>query len=316
MKHSKNGIHETIPKAVIFAHIYHLWWKYNKYIACCIVWVSISGYYAHRKLMLSWKMKQQRELDDLEKIQTICEKYKRKYGYRMVTMKLAQEHIVWKNGKNMNHKKVLRLMKKYNLLSKVRKRNPYKQMQHKTQEHTTKKNVLRRKFRWITPLQKLGTDITYVKFQQNWCYLSIIKDMISGEILSHSLSKNLSLWATLTTLDLLKQRVWPTSWKKMLLHSDQWWHYTHPSYQAKLQQLWIVQSMSRKWNCLDNAPTESWFGHFKDEIDLQNIQSFEKLEKYIDSYIFEYNNYRPQWNKKKMTPVAYRDHLLKIQTNN
>jgi transposase InsO family protein len=69
--------------------------------------------------------------------------------------------------------------------------------------------------------------------------------------------------------------------------------------------------MSRKGNCLDNAPTESFFGHMKDEIDVSHCESFQGLEKYIENYIFEYNNSRPQWNRKKMTPVQYRNHLLK-----
>jgi transposase InsO family protein len=79
----------------------------------------------------------------------------------------------------MNHKKVLRLMKKYNLLAKIRRKNPYRKILKATQEHKTKKNILKRKFREGTPLQKLGTDITYLRFQGKWCYLSIMKDMIS-----------------------------------------------------------------------------------------------------------------------------------------
>lgn len=71
--------------------------------------------------------------------------------------------------------------------------------------------------------------------------------------------------------------------------------------------------MSRKGNCLDNAPTESFFGHLKDELEMTGKESFEELEIIIDSYIFEYNNHRPQWNKKKMTPVQYRNHLLEMQ---
>ena len=226
----------------------------------------------------------------------------------MVTMKLTQQWVV------MNHKKVYRFMKKYDLLAKIRKRNPYKQIQHTTQEHSTTKNILSRHFRWITPLTKLGTDISYVKLQQKWCYLSIVKDMITWEILSHSLSKTLNMWATLTSISHLEVK-YGSRLEWVLLHSDQWWHYTHPSYATRLKQLKIVQSMSRKWNCLDNAVTESFFWHFKDEIEIEQIQSFEELEKYIDNYIFEYNNKHPPWNKKKMTPVQYRIHLLKIQTN-
>ena len=78
------------------------------------------------------------------------------------------------------------------------------------------------------------------------------------------------------------------------------------AYISILKDYWI-----RKWNCLDNAPTESFFWHMKDEIDLKSIKTFKELEILINNYIFYYNNDRFQWNKKKMTPVNYRNHLLK-----
>lgn len=68
--------------------------------------------------------------------------------------------------------------------------------------------------------------------------------------------------------------------------------------------------MSRRGNCWDNAPQESFFGHLKDEISIEECETFEDLVKEIDSYIEYYNNFRGQWNLKKMTPVQYRNHLL------
>ena len=91
-----------------------------------------------------------------------------------------------------------------------------------------------------------------------------------------------------------------------------WFHYTHPSYSRKVKELWLIQSMSRKWNCIDNSPTESFFWHLKDEIDTSKYTNLKELEKYIENYIFYYNYKRPQWNRKKMTPVQYRNHLLNI----
>lgn len=107
----------------------------------------------------------------------------------------------------MNHKKVLRLMKKYNLLAKVRSRNPYKNIASKTQEHSVKKNILRRDFSGITPLQKFGTDITYIGERKNWKYLSVVRDMITGEVVSHKLSRNLGLEATLHTIEELEEKL-------------------------------------------------------------------------------------------------------------
>lgn len=303
MKHWVNGIKEDIPKDYIFEKIYGLETKYSPFLLCHIAHVSVSGYYKHKKLILSHNTKQEREQEDRNILQELCKP--RKKGYRTITMQLSR---MWKP---MNHKKVLRLMKKYNLLAKVRRKNPYKHMASKNQEHRTQKNILRRNFTGKTPLQKFGTDITYIGEKKNWKYLSVVRDMITGEIISHSFSSNLGLRATLKTIEELEQKLGKRKCKNILIHSDQWWHYTHPRYQAKLVNLWITQSMSRKGNCLDNAPTESFFGHMKDELEMTGKESFQELEKIIDSYIFQYNNNRPQWNKKKMTPVEYRNHLLK-----
>jgi transposase InsO family protein len=173
-------------------------------------------------------------------------------------------------------------------------------------------NILNRQFRWITPLNKLWTDITYIKFQWKWVYLSIIKDIITGEILVSKISNNLWISIVQNTIKELETK-YNNSLKWVILHSDQWFHYTHPEYSKKLKELWIIQSMSRRWNCIDNAPTESFFGHLKDEIDVSWCNSFNELEKYIESYIFYYNNNRPQWDKKKMTPVNYRNHLISLK---
>ena len=219
----------------------------------------------------------------------------------MITMLLNSElNII------MNHKKVLRLMNKYNLLSVIRKKDPYSKIRKADQEHRTFKNILNREFKWLKPFSKLWTDITYINLNWKWCYLSIIKDIISWEILSSQISDNLWLWFIQDSLrDLEKFDI-----KWAIIHSDQWFHYTHPNYSRKVKKLGLIQSMSRKWNCIDNSPTESFFGHLKDEIDTSKCNNFKELEKYIENYIFYYNYKRPQWDRKKMTPVQYRNHLL------
>ena len=82
----------------------------------------------------------------------------------------------------------------------------------------------------------------------------------------------------------------------VLIHSDQGFHYTNPEYRKLLKDNNVIQSMSRKGNCIDNAPMESFFGHFK----------------YEDEYMYYYNNERYQWSRNKMTPVQYRSHLLLV----
>jgi len=74
----------------------------------------------------------------------------------------------------------------------------------------------------------------------------------------------------------------------------------------------MIQSMSRKGNCIDNAPMESFFGHFKDDVDYKNCKTYEELKTLVDEYMNYYNNERYQWGIQKMTPVEYRNHLLLI----
>lgn len=282
--------------------------KYHICILFQAAEVSQSWYYKWKKLVNNSQTKDYKEQTDLKLIQEISSISRQKYGYRMITM------ILYMRGIIMNHKKVLRLMNKYDLLAKVRRKNPYKQMMKKTQEHRIVPNILSRAFHGFVPLRKLGTDITYIKFKGKWIYLSIVKDMITGEILAFGLSDNLSMNIVQKTFTWLNERFKHHELDWALLHSDQWFHYTHPSFRVWLGKLGCIQSMSRKGNCIDNAPTESFFWHLKDEIDISDCENLQEVEKYIESYIFYYNNYRPQWTRKKMTPVQYRNHLLQIQS--
>ena len=95
-----------------------------------------------------------------------------------------------------------------------------------------------------------------------------------------------------------------------MIHSDQDFHYTNPEYRKLLRDNNAIQSMSRKGNCIDNAPMESFFGHLKDEICLRGLKTFEQVIQVIDDYMYYYNNERRQWNKNKMAPVEYRKFLL------
>ena len=95
-----------------------------------------------------------------------------------------------------------------------------------------------------------------------------------------------------------------------MIHSDQGFHYTHPDYIKVIRDLGMIQSMSRKGNCIDNAPIESFFGHFKDEVDYRSCTSFEDLTSMVADYMDYYNNNRCQWDLKKMAPANYRNYLL------
>jgi len=207
---------------------------------------------------------------------------------------------------DMNHKKIQRIMRKYELITMVRKKNPYKQMMKKSLEHRIFPNKLQREFHQILPHKVFCTDITYIPFLSRFAYLSVIKDIASGEVVAWNLS--LSLGVALVTETV--KNIQLDSYENVMIHPDQGFHYTNPAYIEIIKKLKMTQSMFRKANCIDNAPIESFFGHMKDELDYKSCQSFKQLSLAIDEYMRYYNHERKQWIRNKMTPVVYRDHLL------
>ena len=105
------------------------------------------------------------------------------------------------------------------------------------------------------------------------------------------------------------KRLTPEKKKQLIIHSDQGFHFTHISYRLKLERNGITQSMSRKGNCIDNAPIESFFGHLKDLLELSNCRNIIEVEKEVTKQINYYNHRRPQLGIKKMPPSEYRRHL-------
>ena len=212
-------------------------------------------------------------------------------------------------GVIMNHKKIKRIMREYGLIVKIRRKNPYKMIMKKTQEHRTFDNILDRNFSQNIPGKVLCTDITYLYYGQGKkAYLSVIKDITTKEVLSWELSNNLSMKFVLDSIDNLKNIKILNN--ETLIHSDQGFHYTNPEYILKVKSLNLIQSMSRKGNCIDNAPIESFFGHLKDDVNYKETKTFNELNDILKTYMNYYNNNRYQWNIQKMTPVQYRDHLL------
>jgi transposase InsO family protein len=276
----------------------------NLKLLCSIAGVSKSGYYK----WLEHADEEESDYEDYILIKEIFTKGKGKYGWRTIQMKLESE-----KGVIMNHKKIQRIKIKYQLFTKIRKINPYKAIMKKTMEHRVFENVLNREFKQSTPYKVFGTDITYIPFNHRMAYLSIIKDFASGEIIAWNMSQHLDMSIVMDTIeDMLRNPSVPML-SDALIHSDQGFHYTSPQYIHTIQKLDMVQSMSRKGCCIDNAPTESFFGHFKDDVDYKSCKTFEELKEMVGSYISYYNNDRQQWDLKKMTPVSYRNHLLLTQ---
>lgn len=276
-----------------------------KYLCECIN-VSRSGYYNYLKTSV---IRENREIED-EKVKEIIlvafNKRGFKKGARSIKMTLQNEsNIIY------NIKRIRRIMRKYKIVCPYRKSNPYKRIAKATKEHSTVENKLNRNFKVGKPGEILLTDITYLFYGNNQkCYLSTIKDAITNEVPVWHLSSSLGLDLSLETIKKLKRNKNIKLSTDAYIHSDQGVHYTSPIFQKLLKKNKLGQSMSRRGNCWDNAPQESFFGHMKDEINLKNCNTYNDVFKEIKKYMNYYNNYRYQWGLKKMTPVQYRNHLV------
>jgi len=276
---------------------------------CEISGVSRSGYYNY----FNDKSKVTRDMldraDELVR-DNILKAYNfkwRKKGARQIKMTLEGEF-----GIVYNLKRIRRVMKKYNIICPIRKANPYRRMMKATREHSVLPNSLKRNFKQDIPGKVLLTDITYLFYGKGQkAYLSTIKDASTNEILAYNVSDSLQLDIATDTIHKLKKNRSIKLHNDAFIHSDQGAHYTSPIFQKLVKKYGLGQSMSRRGNCWDNAPQESFFGHFKDEAYIKTCENLDQLKKEIKQYMIYYNKYRYQWGLKKMTPVQYRNHLLK-----
>ncbi len=269
---------------------------------CSLAQVSRSGYYAWEQRQISENINL-KEIKDREDFEIILEVYNRrniKKGARTICMILRRE------SKPMNLKKIRRLMKKYGLFCPIRKPNPYKKMMKELEQATVAPNLVERRFREFGPRVVLLTDITYLFYARHQkCYLSTIKDAYTKEILAWALSKTMEEDFVLETVQMLLANHKLELKTDSLIHSDQGIHYRAILFKDLLKDNELRQSMSRKANCWDNAPQESFHGHLKDEIDLNSCETYEDVKSLIENYLDYYNNERPQWGLAKLTPSEY-----------
>lgn len=274
---------------------------------CEIAGVSRSGYYNYFT-EIATQSRQQRDLAD-EKVKEIilkaCGFRRRKKGAHQIKMTLKEEY-----GIIYNLKRIRRIMKKFTIICPIRKANPYRRMMKATLEHTRLPNLLNREFKSGITGKVYLTDITYIRYNKTkWAYLSTVKDAQTNEIVAYEVSDRITLDIALNTLEKLKKHVGKFR-EDAIIHSDQGVHYTSPTFQKLAKKLGLTQSMSRRGNCWDNAPMESFFGHMKDETEFKSCRTLEEVKQEVKSYMTYYNHYRGQWNLKRMTPAKYRRHLV------
>ena len=272
---------------------------------CEIASVSRSGYY---KWCASEGIRQAREDSDRRDFDLILEAFKyRGYakGARGIHMRLL--HCP---GIIMNVKKIRRLMRKYGLRCPIRKANPYRRMVRDMQTSMIAPNVVNREFR-RGARKVLLTDITYLFYRNGKCFLSTILDAFTREVLGYRVSISLKVEFVLETVDLLIDEHGCTLDNETIVHSDQGYHYTSYAFIQKLKDAEFIQSMSRRGNCWDNSPQESFFGHMKDKIAglIADCRTFAEVVALVDDWIDYYNNDRGQWDLLKLAPKEYYEYL-------
>lgn len=219
-----------------------------------------------------------------------------RYGYRRIQLELR------KMGHNINHKTVQKLMKICGIKCQVRMK---KYRSYKGEVGKIAPNLLERNFKADKPNQKWVTDVTEFSLFGTKLYLSPILDLYNGEIISYNISDRPVFSQITDMLDKAFAKI--PDGTKLILHSDQGWQYQMKQYQYRLLKKGIVQSMSRKGNCLDNAVMENFFGLLKSELlYLQEFESIEHFKRELEDYIDYYNNRRIKVKLKGLSPIEYR----------
>lgn len=272
---------------------------------CSIARVSRSGYY---NWVNSKDKRDEQERKDRHDFELILEAFSHR-GYDKGVRGIHMRLLHMDPPILMNVKKISRLMHKYNLICPIRQANPYRRMAAALKTNNVADNLVNREFEEHGPRSILLTDITYIPYNGTFAYLSTIIDAFTKQVLSYAISDNLKLDFVLLTVEQLIRNHRISLDEETIIHSDQGVHYTSYKFIEIVKDSNLRQSMSRRANCWDNAPQESFFGHMKDEIDVSNCTDFCEVKDIIDDWIDYYNNDRYQWDLAKLSPNEYYSYI-------
>ena len=266
--------------------------KYSVDAMCKVFGVSRSGYYA-------WRKRQGKESKDkwlVELITEIQSKSKQTYGCRRIRRWLKRKH-----KKNVNLKAILRIMRKYDLLSKVRRRRPYMRYQKALHKYP---NLLNREFDQVLPNQFWVTDITYIPTAKGMVYMCAVVDLCGKMVIAYRIGSDMTASLVTDTIREAKQKEKVTD--GLALHSDQGSQYTSQAYHDLLTEYHIKPSMSSPGCPYDNAAMENFFGTLKTEClyHMSFANRFE-VEQAVAEYVQFYNFERINL-KDGLTPFEIR----------
>ena len=258
---------------------------------CEVTGISKSSFYYNRNNN-SQKLK---DAEVLKYLKQLPEKILNRRG-----SKIKSKELKVRFGITVNHKRVERICRENGLLAKNRRRKfpkDYYKQQKENQKHLPK-NILNRNFESSAPLKKFCTDVSYFKTKTGWLYLSPVLDLCGRKIQCYSISPHNDEALSEETLDKFFAL---GNVKGSILHSDQGVLYTSKKWRKRLKKNSVIQSMSRKGNCWDNACMEHFFGTLKiesgyDDLLKTGLLSYEETKELIDDFIEYYNNERIQQN--------------------
>ena len=280
------------PKAK-FAVIHRHRNEYSISTMCKFFGVSRSGYYAFVKRL----GQPEQDADLAKRIEECQNRADKTYGYRRVWKWLKDRKI------EKNPKTVLRVMKKYGLLSEIRRHRKWVNLGQQVHKY---ENLLKRQFRADRPNSKWVTDISYIHTKEGVLYLSMIRDLYDNSIVAYKTATQQTVNLVLDTIRLAMKKEKKRVAAELQLHSDQGFQYTSQAYFKLTQSYGITPSMSRKGNPYDNAMAENFFSILKTEcIYRHKPKTFREANDLIDGYIHFYNHERIQ-NKTGVAPLTLR----------
>ena len=267
--------------------------EYPVSVMCRFFDVSRSGYYDFLKRL----NKPEKDAVLAQRIEECQNKADNTYGYRRVWKWLKDRNIV------RNPKTVLRVMKKYGLLSEIRRRRKWVNLGQQVHKY---QNLLKRQFRTNSPNTKWVTDISYIHTKEGVLYLSMIRDLYDNSIVAYKTATRQTVNLVLDTIRLAMKKEKKRVAAELQLHSDQGFQYTSQAYFKLTQSYGIIPSMSSKGNPYDNAMAENFFSILKTEcIYRHKPRTFQEANDLIDRYIHFYNHERIQ-NKTGVAPLTLR----------
>lgn len=259
---------------------------------CKIAGVSRSAFYG-------WLKRPEVTTQDELRLKELFIEKKGKYGVRRLKMLFERRFKT-----RINIKKIKRIKRKFGLVTRIRRRSKFRAIFKAGEEHTVAPNLVQRNFSPVEDINILSADVTELSYMGGKkAYLFGVKELKSRKLVHYEVKATPTIDLVTIGMSDFLGKLPEEIRKKTIIHSDQGFQFTSLQFRSLVDSFGVLQSMSRKGNCLDNAPIESFFGHFKDEVEYWKCSDLNELKEMVKIYVAYYNVERPQWTLKRKTPA-------------